>query len=354
MKLENTSFTREHSVAENKAEGLKIKTADDIWDQKRGNNDEITRLFVAMARAAGMKAYGMIVTNRDRAILMHSYMDWNQLDDEIAIVSVNGKDTYFDPGERYCEFGKLHWKHTVTEGVRQVDGGTAIVETPAEAYKDTQVGRYADLQLDSDGQLHGQIRMTFTGSQALDWRQDALRTDEDQVKKDLEETLQPDMAAGVTVKTNHFIGLTDFERALMVTLDVTGSIGTATGKRIFLPGTFFEANAKPLFVHDKRESPVDLHYSYMVQDTVKLKLPAGFTVESVPKDSEIPLPKFADYVAKYKSSDTAYSSARLLIVANTLYDTTDYPQLKDFYAKTNAQDQQQAILHVASSSAKGQ
>src|SRR5258708_38471638 len=68
MALENTSFTREHSAAENKAAGVKIKTAADIWEQKRGNADELTLLFVGLARAAGLKAYAMEVTNRDRGV----------------------------------------------------------------------------------------------------------------------------------------------------------------------------------------------------------------------------------------------------------------------------------------------
>jgi hypothetical protein len=51
MKLENTDFTREHSSAEEKAQGLKeVRTADDIWSRKRGSSDELTQLFVAMAR----------------------------------------------------------------------------------------------------------------------------------------------------------------------------------------------------------------------------------------------------------------------------------------------------------------
>ena len=51
MTLENTDFTRQHSAEENKAEGQKAKNAADISDQKRGNGNEITRLFIAMARA---------------------------------------------------------------------------------------------------------------------------------------------------------------------------------------------------------------------------------------------------------------------------------------------------------------
>jgi hypothetical protein len=67
MKVENTNFTREHSAEENKAEGLSVKTAEDIWPQQRGSADEITRLFVAMVRAAGLTAYGAAVMNTDDA-----------------------------------------------------------------------------------------------------------------------------------------------------------------------------------------------------------------------------------------------------------------------------------------------
>ncbi len=355
MQLENASFTREHSAAENKAEGLKVKTADDIWEQKRGNDDELTLLYIAMARAAGMKAYAMRVINRDRGLFIKNYMDWDQLDDDIAIVQVNGKEMFFDPGERYCEFGKLHWKHAFAGGVRQVDGGTAIAESGALGYKDSQMLRIADLKLDSEDKLQGIIRMNFTGSEALRWRQDILRNDEEQAKKDFERELQKDMPAGVVVKTNHFVGANDYSNVLMVIVDVSGGVGTSTGKRVFLPGTFFEANAKPLFVHEKRENPVDLHFPYMVRDTVTLTLPAGFTVESVPKDAEIPLPNFADYVSKYKGTDTVYAYSRLMAVANIIYSAKEYAQIKDFYAKANAQDQQQAVLHLtAVATAKGQ
>ncbi len=355
MQLENASFTREHSAAENKAEGLTVKTADDIWEQKRGNDDELTLLYIAMARAAGMKAYAMRVINRDRGLFIKNYMDWDQLDDDIAIVQVNGKEMFFDPGERYCEFGKLHWKHAFAGGVRQVDGGTAIAESGALGYKDSQMLRIADLKLDSEDKLQGIIRMNFTGSEALRWRQDILRNDEEQAKKDFERELQKDMPAGVVVKTNHFVGANDYSNVLMVIVDVSGGVGTSTGKRVFLPGTFFEANAKPLFVHEKRENPVDLHFPYMVRDTVTLTLPAGFTVESVPKDAEIPLPNFADYVSKYKGTDTVYAYSRLMAVANIIYSAKEYAQIKDFYAKANAQDQQQAVLHLtAVATAKGQ
>jgi hypothetical protein len=346
MKLENTSLTRAHSAEENKAEGLKIKSAEDIWEQKRGNSEEITRLFIAMVRAAGLKAYAMIVVNRDRDVLQTAYLDWNQLDDEIAIVSIGGKEVFLDPGQRYCEFGKLHWKHTWTNGVRQTDGGTRMADTPGLTYKDNQMDRFADLTLDLDGKLHGIIRINMTGTEALRWRQTVLSGDQEDAKKEFDQYLQESVPPGVEVKTNHFVGLTDSKNPLMAQVDVNGSLGTSTGKRVFVPAVFFEGSAKPLFVQAKRESPVDLHFPYSVHDQFNLTLPPNLTAESVPKESNVPFSPHADYVAKFVVKGNTYAYGRLMILANPFYKLDEYPQLRGFYQKTNAEDQAQLVLQA--------
>ena len=344
MKLENTSFTRTHSAEENKAEGLKVKNADDIWEQKRGTADEITRLFIAMVRASGLKAYGMTVVDRDKNVLQTGYLDWDQLDDELAIVPIGGKEIFFDPGQRYCEFGKLHWKHTMANGVRQTDNGTLIAITPPLTYKDNQTDRIADLGLDPDGKLHGFIRLTMTGTEALSWRHAALESDEEEVKKDFEDDLRRRMPPGVEIKTNHFVGLTDYSAPLLVQVDVSGTLGTSTGKRVFLPAVFFEASAKPLFVQEKRENPIDLHYPFTVHDQVTLALPPGMTAESVPKENSVPFSPFADYIAKFAMQGNTYAYGRLLRLANPFYKVTEYSDLRSFYQKTNADDQVQVVL----------
>jgi hypothetical protein len=354
MKLENTDFTRERTKAENKAEKLKVRTAADIWGAQRGTSDDIALLFIAMARAAGLKAYAMMVTDRDRDVFLKARMDWNQLDDIIAIVNLAGKEMYFDPGQRYCEFGKLHWKHTWTTGVRQIDKGGAILEgTPFPVYSDTATMRNANLGMDADGQVQGKIQILMTGSAALRWRQEALLTDEPQTKEEFVSWLQPELPAGTTVKMDAFAGLTDPSQPLAATLEVSGSMGSKTGKRIFLPGTFFEAQAKARFVSGTRENPVYLPYSYTVQDKVKISLPANVTVENVPKDAQIPFTPNADFEAKYRGAANLYQYVRLERIAKILYEKADYPGLRDFFQKMNTQDQDQLVLTGAAAPAAG-
>ncbi|MGC2635584.1 MAG: DUF3857 domain-containing protein [Acidobacteriaceae bacterium] len=344
MNVENTDFSRKHTEQENKVEGAKEKTAADIWAQKRGNSVEINRLFIAMVRAAGLKASGMAVTQRDKRILNASYLSWKQLTDEIAIVDVGGREVYFDPGERYCDYGKLHWKHTQVMGIRQTDGGTEPVLTPAADYKDTVIDRRAALELAQDGTLTGTITYSMTGEEALRWRQVALREDADEARRQFDDDLQKCVPPGVIVKADHFDALTDDTQPLVAQVNVSGSMGTATGKRVFLPSSFFEAGVKPRFAEETRLNPVDLHYPYAVRDTVKITLASGLTVESVPSSTQIPFPQSATYVVKYAQSGSLYEQGRLLAVGKTVYSKDQYPQLRDFFDKANAQDQQPVIL----------
>jgi hypothetical protein len=346
MTLENTTLTREHSGAEDKALGVKIKTAADIWAQKRGNREEITRLFVGLARAAGFKAYLAYVTNRDYNLFVPNYLDTGQLDDEIAIVEVEGKEMFFDPGERYAEFGTLHWKHAATQGIRQTDGGTAVFLSPSPVYKSTSEIRLANLEIKPDGKVSGNIRIALTGTTALRWREFALSNGEDALKQQFTETVQAQMPAGIEVNTDHFLGLTDWKTNLMAILKVTGSMGTSTAKRVFLPATFFESTSHPLFAQDKRTEPVDLNYPYAAQDTVEIKLPPGFDIESLPKDIEFSDPKNTYYRAKFTREPGLLKSQRILVVGNVLYEANEYPLLKDFYQKVNGKDKEPAVLQL--------
>jgi len=351
MPLENTSFTREHTGAEDKAQGIRVKTAADVWEQKRGTRDELTCLFVGLARAAGFKAYVGAVTNRDRNLFAVDYLDMSQLNDEIAIVVVDGKDQFFDPGERYAEFAQLHWKHTLTQGIRQVDKGTVIFSTPVTGYKSSSEIRNAYIEMLPDGKVTGTIRVSFTGSQALYWREFALRNDEAELKQEFQDTVQQDMPAGIEVKADHFLGLADWDHTLLGVLTVTGSMGTTTAKRVFVPSSFFASTTHPLFALDKRTTPIDLRYPYVIQDTLSLKLPAALELEGMPKDAEFSDPNNTFYRAKFTQEPGLVKSLRILAVGNVLYSAQEYPALKDFYQKVNAKDKEPAVLQFTRQSA---
>jgi hypothetical protein len=346
MKLENTRFTRRKSEAERKAEKLKvIKDADDVWKQQSGSDDEITLLYVALGRAAGLKVWPMEVTDRSRAIFDPRFMSLSQLDDYIAIVELGGKEVYVDPGQKMCPFGTLSWKHALASGFRLSDKGATLATTPPETYKNAVTQRIADLTIDPTGAVNGSVRFVMNGLDAVYWRQLTLENDQEEVKKQFNESMQDELPDGVQADFDHFLGLDNYEATLVGIIKITGNIATATGKHFFLPGLFFESRAKhPFVAQDKRATPVDVRYPKIEQDDVVYHLPPGFNVESAPQTANATWPDHA--LVKIQSESTADNVRvqRMLAYNYTLLDATDYSNLHDFYQKVATADQQQLVL----------
>ncbi len=356
MKLDNTDYTREKTKAERKAERLKeTKDAEIAWVQKSGSANELALLYVAMAKAAGLQVFPMQVVNRDQAIFDPNYLRMFQLDDYIVIVNIGGKEVFLDPGQKQCTFGLLHWKHTMAGGIRMTAKGPNFAVTPANTYTQNVVQRVADLQLQPDGSLKGTIRFILNGQDALRWRQLSIQNDNDEVKKQFNEWMRGFVPDGVDVDFDHFLALDDYNANLIGIVKVTGGIGTATGKHVFLPGLFFESRAAhPFVAQDQRQTPVDMHYARRVDDEVVYHLPSGFAVESTPQTTSVPWATSAVLKIAASSEGDTVTVKRSLAYNFTLIDPKDYGTLHDFYQKMATADQQQLVLtRGAQQAAKG-
>ena len=346
MKLDNTDFSRKKSAAERKAEKIKeIKNAEDVWKQKSGTGDEITLLYVALARASGLKVWPMLVVDRNRAIFDPSLLYFDQLDDYVVVVELSGKEIYLDPGQKMCPFGLLHWRHTIAGGLRLKDKGAEFGTTPPSTYTTAIMKRVGELQLDTDGNIKGTVKIAMIGPDALRWRQLALENDTDEVQKRFNEFVRGMVPDGVQADIDHCDGLTDPNANLICTVKISGNLGTVTGKRAFLPGLFFESHAKhPFVAQEKRSTPIDVHFAQMIQDDLIYRLPVGFTVESAPQTAELSWPDHALLKIHSTIKGNNVEVARVFAHNYTLLDPKEYNDLHGFYQKVATADQQSVVV----------
>ncbi|MGD0155884.1 MAG: DUF3857 domain-containing protein [Terracidiphilus sp.] len=346
MKLDNTDWSRVKSQAERKKEKLKeIHSVDDIWKNQSGPGNAIALIYVALARAAGLKAWPAQIVDRNLALFDYDYLDFDQLDDYIAIVNIGGKDIFVDPAQKVAPFGSLHWAHTLATGFRESDSGPAEIETPEFDYKDNTVARTADLTVDAASNARGTARIVLSGAPALYWRQQALQNDVGELKKEFKEYLVNDLPDGIDVDFDHFAQLEDDESNLTAIVNLSGMIGTATGKRLILPGLFFETRAKHPFVsQDKRTTPVDVHFPEMESDDVVYHLPPGYTVESAPRTPEVNWTGIAQMRINSAVKEDSVEVTRVFARTFTLLKPEDYGDLHNFYLRLALADQQQILL----------
>jgi hypothetical protein len=353
--LDNTDYSRKKSESELKQLKLKeAKHADDTWKQKSGSSEDIALLYLAMVRAAGLQAYAMKVVARDQGLFDVTHLSVNQLDDTVILLAIDGKGVLVDPGEKMAPFETVNWRHSDAGGLRQSSDGPGYANTPIQTYNNNSTVRTGDITLDAHSGITGSIQIVMSGQEALHWRQAALRNDDTEVKKQFDEELGAIVPDGVSAHVDHLLSLDDPDTNLIAVVKVQGTLGTATSKRLLLPAYFFEARGHTPFVSlEKRQEAVDMHYGDRVTEQITYHLPDGMVVEGGLPDTTFPWKGHAAYVAKSASATGKVVVGRTLARAFTQAKPEEYQDLRSFYQKVAAADQQQLILSAAPAAAKG-
>lgn len=286
------------------------------------------------------------MVNRDSAFFQQAYLSPDQFDDTIVIVNVLGKEMYFDPGERYATFGKLHWRHSEVSGLRQQEGGTAIAATPAQSYRDNLIQRVADLNLHTDGTVDGSVTIVCVGTRALDLRHRALSGDEQQLKQEVDREMEGELPPGLLLHADHFLGLETQGTNLIVRAAVSGNLGNGTGKRLFVPLSVFSAGGHNPFTSSHRETIIDLRYPYYEKDEISIHVPAGMSVETTPANAKVEFPNMAVYLSSVTRDGQTIRYKRDFAMANAVYKVDEYDKLKSFLNEVSNKDREQAVLQA--------
>ncbi|MGA2754141.1 MAG: DUF3857 and transglutaminase domain-containing protein [Terracidiphilus sp.] len=345
--LDNTDYSRTKSASEMKELKIRVaKHAQDTWVQRSGSSEDIAMLYLAMLRAAGLTAYATKVVDRDQGLFDPSYLSLEQLDSTLVALSTGDKEILLDPGEKMCPFQTTNWRHSNAKGLGQSPQGVSIATTASQQYTENTTTRVGDVYLDGQGGITGHINIIMIGQAALHWRQRALEEDDAELKKEFDrEELDRTVPEGVEAHVDHFLSMNDPYTKLMAVVKLKGSLGAATAKRLILPGFFFETRGHVPFVNEeKRLEPVDMHYGDRVTDEITYHLPDGVTVEGAPQDTSVPWTGHAVFIVKSKAEPGQITIANSLARAFTEAKPEEYQDLRGFYQKVAAADQEQLVL----------
>ena len=352
MAFENTDLTRQRSVQEDKAVGLKkeVRSSEDIWLRKRGSSDELTLLFIALARGAGYQAYPMAVVPRDNADFNPDVLNWYQMKDLVAVVVANGRERFFDPGTRDCPFGHLAWWHINAGGITFQGKSIKMQYTPNEAAGTAHTVRQAALKIDAQGNVEGNVTITWTSMAALNLRRLYLQDDRQAAENSVTESLQHSVPRGVQVKLSSLKGLDTYNDQLVATFDLSGKIGNATGKRLLVPTAFFNASSQPILSAQTRTFDINFKLPYVNEDTFLILFPPSIAIEAAPEPKAAGKAKELGYQVSIESEKNRILIHRIFYLRRTEYKIEDYPVLHQFFADVAAGDQSELIFHTSTAS----
>jgi hypothetical protein len=200
------------------------------------------------------------------------------------------------------------------------------------------------MELDGEGNLTGAITVKFEGGDALERRLDELQTDEAGKKKDLEDELRGWLPSGASAKLTKSEGWETSDGPLTATFTVTvPAYASTAGKRLLVPAYLFQARQMDAFKHVDRKFPVYFPYAFGEVDRVNIGIPSGYTLENVPQQQTVRL-GYAGYQNLTQYDGKQLVTQRILQVNGIFFRLEQYPEVKDFFGKVQAGDEQQAVL----------
>jgi hypothetical protein len=323
----------------------------DILAEGGGSHNDLNRLFVAMVRAAGLPASLIWVPDRSEQAFLKDYLSTDQLDGEIAIVQLNGKDVFLDPGTKFCPYGIVDWRYSSSMGLRQTASGADLSETPALDYQQSLVTRKTDLTLDSKQGLSGTVALFLKGVPAMLRRQATDGLDASAKKKLLENELASLLGPQSEVELVSSPDWDSTDPALMAQFRIKIQVSTNDPRTINLPQYVLYANDKVLFPSPTRNNAIEFRYPWQEADEVRVSLPSGFSVAKLPPDESFGLP-YARYRVqrKQEAPDKIYARRDFIMGTNFLLPDK-YKEVKDFFDKINADDLQPAVLTPSTNAA---
>ena len=352
QQIRNLSYEERKTEQEQKRDKLKAASnVEVLWKNQYGSGWDITWLFLGLARAAGFEAYGCRVSGRNEYFFRKERLNSAELDANVVLVKLDGKDLYFDPGAAFTPFGLLPWVESGVPGLKLDKEGGKWITTSLPDSNAARVERKGDFKLLEDGSLEGKVTVTWNGLEGM-WRRSEQRNeDETSRKKFLEDDVKESIALGSEVELASQPDWKSSETPLSAEFTVKlPGFASAAGRKVLLPASLFSGNEKHMFEHSDRIYAIYFRYPFKRIDDITIELPLGWKTTTLPKPVDDDA-KAAEYKLNVEDQKGVVHVRRELRMDLTMVPKDSYPALRTFYQLVRTQDEQQIILQPGGVSA---
>ena len=351
QQIRNLSFEPRKTAEEAKRDLKPNQNVEDLYRNGYGYGAEITWLFLALARAAGFDAYPVMVSSRSEYFFNPARMNSSELNANVVLVKIDGKNRFFDPGAAFTPFGLLMWQEAGVSGRLLDKDGGSWVQTELVPSAASKIQRRADLKVTEEGALQGKVTVSFTGLEAMSRRREQAIQDDAERKEFLEDELKQFIPAAAQVELTNTPDWKGSETPLTAEFDVkVDGWVSAAGRKAILPVGIFSEAEKHTFEHANRTQPVYFPYQYTKEDDITVELPLDWQVTTIPQ-AEDKDAKAAQYTLKVENNKGMLHITRTLRSDLFMLPKDMYPALRQFFAVVRSCDDEQVVLQPGSTAA---
>lgn len=277
--IKNISF--DSSITDDERKKIKNNNAGDVLKRKQGSVQNIDLLFASLAQAAGFQS--LMVFSGDRTEYFFN-PEKNGHDSFVHLacvaVKVGDKWKFFNPGVPYLPYQSLVWNEENTYGILVGSGDLIWQRTPLTSYDKSIANRIGKFKLLEDGTLEGNVKIQYTGHQAISRRRSGYDDSESKRQEDFIAELKEKFSTA-EVSNLSIEDFYDNSKPLTYNFKIhIPNYAQKTGKRLFFQPSFFEYGEKPLFSGSTRKYSIHFPYPWSENDDIEFELPEGFSLDN--------------------------------------------------------------------------
>lgn len=254
--------------------------AREALQRRTGTLRDLDLLFAALARASGYDVRLALVPDRRDVLFTPKMMDLRFLSSYQIAVRVPGGWRSYNPQSSWLPWDMVPWNEEGQHSLVCGRDSSGFFETPiAEPIRSVRARR-GELTLDENGDLSGDVHIRLTGHWNHDVRE-AIDSDRDTLA-----ALRTSLGwEGTDVQLARFrmehVPDEHEEFAGVVHLRLAGHAVPA-GDRLLLGPTAWWSVHAPVFEERERKFPILFPFAWSDVDSLRIRLPDGWKVESLP------------------------------------------------------------------------
>lgn len=304
------------------------KTPGETIRKACGNRAEKNMLLINMLRHAGFKADPLLISTRSHGKIKYNWPYILQFNHLIAFVTDNTQQYFLDTGEKYCPFAVLPSYAQVEDGFLLTTSDSRFQKIPQSKNLNMWTGQ-TFATLSKEGALRCSTEIRFEGYEAMKKREEITGVKH---REYLEKWLKNIFAQAV-LDTYHITQLEDREKALTIQLAyIIPDYGQLIGENIYLSVPQLGRLYKNPFKKFERKIPLEYNYLMGTSEKIILTVPEGFLIEEVPLSMNSKIDGMI-FLAENKREGNQIFCHRQFMVKKTIFNPTEYQQVKDFYSQ---------------------
>ncbi len=257
-----------------------VDSVSDILKRKSGGAQYIDILFGALVNAAGMESRIAFTGNRSEMFFQPDMTNEALIHPAAIGVKVGDEWKFFNPGMSFLPYGMLVWYEEDTWAFLVGEKAFSWQQTPMTSHGKSESKRDGKFRLLEDGTLEGDVRVEYSGHPAITYRMENYDESSNKREENLREEVKRRISTA-EISDIKIENLTDPSKPLIHEYKIrVPSYAQRTGKRLFLQPGYFAYGAEPLFSGASRKYDVFFRYPWAEADTISIKLPTGFELDS--------------------------------------------------------------------------